>query len=54
MVRTISLDTGCSMANLPRSMPDKIADGADQVLVHREVVIHVELHHRHDAAEIRG
>ena len=29
------------------------ADGADQMLVHREVVIHVELHHRHDAAEIR-
>ena len=29
------------------------ADGADQVLVHREVVIHVELHHRHDAPEIR-
>ena len=29
------------------------ADGADQVLVHRVVVVHVELHHRHDAAELR-
>jgi hypothetical protein len=27
------------------------ADAADQVLVHRVVVIHVELHHRDDAAE---
>jgi hypothetical protein len=30
------------------------ADGADEVLVHRVVVVHVELHHRDDAAEIRG
>ena len=29
------------------------ADGADQVLVNGEVVVHVELHHRDDAAEIR-
>ena len=28
------------------------ADGADQVLVHRVVVVHVELHHRHDLAEV--
>ena len=34
-------------------MPDKYADGADQVLVDGEVVIHVELHHRHHAAVIR-
>ena len=27
------------------------ADAAQQVLVHRIVVVHVELHHRHDAAE---
>ena len=27
------------------------ADAAQQMLVHRIVVIHVELHHRHDAAE---
>ena len=27
------------------------ADAAQQMLVHRVVVIHVELHHRHDAAE---
>ena len=27
------------------------ADAAEQMLVHRIVVIHVELHHRHDAAE---
>ncbi len=31
----------------------KHADAAQQVLVHRVVVVHVELHHRHDAAEIR-
>ena len=30
------------------------ADGADQMLVHRIVMIHVELHHRHDAAELRN
>ena len=28
------------------------ADAAHQVLVHRVVVVHVELHHRHDAPEI--
>ena len=28
------------------------ADGADQMLIQREVMIHVELHHRHDAPEI--
>ena len=28
------------------------ADGADQMLVHREVVVHVELHHGHDLAEL--
>ena len=27
--------------------------GAEQVLVHRVMVIHVELHHRHDASELR-
>ena len=27
------------------------ADAADQMLVHRIVVVHVELHHRHDLAE---
>ncbi len=30
-----------------------IADGADQMLVHRVVVIHVELHQRDDASEFR-
>ena len=29
----------------------EFADAADQMLVHRIVVVHVELHHRHDAAE---
>ena len=29
-------------------------DGADQVFVHGVVVIHVELHHCHDAAECRN
>ena len=29
----------------------EMAHGADQMLVHRIVVIHVELHHRHDAPE---
>ena len=28
------------------------ADGADQMLVDREAMVHVELHHRHDAAEV--
>ena len=30
------------------------ADGADQVLVHGEVMVHIELHQRHDAAEFRN
>ena len=30
-----------------------IADGADQMLVHRVVVVHVELHQRHGMAEFR-
>ena len=29
----------------------QVADAAQQMLVHRVVVIHVELHHRHDLAE---
>ena len=29
------------------------ADGADEMLIHRVMVIHVELHQRHDAAEFR-
>ncbi len=31
---------------------DEHADAAQQMLVHRVVVVHVELHHRHDAAEV--
>ena len=31
----------------------EMADGADQMLVHRVMVVHVELHHRHDPPEIR-
>ena len=31
--------------------PRQQADGADQMLVHRVVVVHVELHHRHHATE---
>ena len=30
------------------------ANSADEMLVHRVVVIHVELHHRHDLAEFRN
>ena len=30
-----------------------IADGADQMLVHRVVVVHVELHQRDELAEFR-
>ena len=30
------------------------ADRPDEMLVHREVMIHVELHHRHDASEVRN
>ncbi|MGY3132754.1 hypothetical protein ACVWZM_003436 [Bradyrhizobium sp. USDA 4501] len=29
----------------------QVADAAEQMLVHRVVVVHVELHHRHDLAE---
>jgi hypothetical protein len=29
------------------------ADGADQMLVHGVVMVHVELHHGHDLAEVR-
>ena len=29
------------------------ANSADQVFIHREVVIHVELHHGDDLAELR-
>ena len=29
----------------------KVTDAAQQMLVHRVVVVHVELHHRHDLAE---
>jgi hypothetical protein len=29
----------------------QVADAADQMLVHRIMVVHVELHHRHDLAE---
>ena len=32
---------------------DEIADGAQQMLVHRVVVVHVELHQRDDLAEVR-
>jgi hypothetical protein len=35
-------------------MPDKHRNGADQVLVDRVVMIHVELHHRDDLAEFRN
>src|ERR1044072_4358621 len=28
------------------------ADSSDQMLVEREVMVHVELHHRHDTAEV--
>ena len=30
------------------------ADRADEMLIHRKVVIHVELRHRHDLAEFRN
>ena len=53
MVLKIAVDSGCGSAASPRSMSDEHADGADQVLVHRVVVVHVELHHRHDPAELR-
>ena len=36
----------------PRSISRKHADAAQQMLVHRVVVVHVELHHRDDLAEI--
>ena len=44
---------GVRLAGLAALDAGEDADGADQVLVHREVVVHVELHHRHDPAEVR-
>ena len=50
----ISLATsGCASAELAALDRREHADGADQVLVHRVVVVHVELHHRHHPAEVR-
>ena len=46
-------ESGCSSRSSPRSIDATIADGADQMLVHRVVVIHVELHQPHDMAEFR-
>ena len=45
-------DSGCSSPSRPVRMPDSDADRADQVLVHRIMVVHVELHHRDDLAEV--
>jgi hypothetical protein len=41
------------VARLPALDLGEHADRADQVLVDRVVVVHVELHHRHDLAEVR-
>ncbi len=38
----------------PRSTRRDIADGADQMLVHRVMVVHVELHQAHGMAEFRN
>ena len=48
----ISLASGCASAALAALDLGEVADRADQVLVHRVVVVHVELHHRHDLAEV--
>ena len=44
---------GCELGILAAASVDigQHADAADEMLVHRVVVIHVELHHRNDAAE---
>ena len=52
MVLKIEVDSGCGSAADAVLDVGEHADGADQVLVHREVVVHVELHHRHDPAEL--
>ena len=44
----------CVLGELAALDVGQHADGADQVLVHRVVVVHVELHHRHDACRIRA
>ncbi len=52
MVRMISVETGCSAAELAALDAGQKSDHADQMLVDGEVMIHVELHHRHHAAEV--
>ena len=44
---------GMAVPRLPTCDLSQNADGLDQMLVHREVVVHRELHHRRDAAEGR-
>ena len=44
--------TGSSPTSSPRSIWLSVEIVLDDVLVHRVVVVHVELHHRDDAAEL--
>ena len=48
----ISVASGSLLASRPASMRAEIADRAQEMLVDRVVVIHRELHHADDAAEI--
>ena len=48
----ISVDSGSALGGVAALDVGQHADGAQQVLVDRVVVVHVELHHRDDAAEL--
>ena len=52
IVGRMSRDSGWSPAMRPVRSAESTPIDADQVLVHRVVVVHVELHHRDDLAEI--
>ena len=49
----MSVATGSSSRSSPRSIWLSVEIVLDRVLVDRVVVVHVELHHRHDPAEFR-
>ena len=53
LVRISSLASGVSSLRAALDV-GKDADAAQQMLVHRVVVVHVELHHRDDAGRRRG
>ena len=48
----IAVESGSSAARSPRSMADDVAERPQQMLIDRVVMIHIELHHRHDTPEL--